>query len=72
MKNRKLMIETLELCHKLIGTCVETIKEMSAEIDSVERDYKNMADYAMKQKADNLRLDQKLTNILHGMPTERG
>ena len=67
MKNMKLTIETLELCYKLIGNCMETIKELSTNQEKLEIDYKGISEYAMKQKAENLSLEQKLTNILNGI-----
>ena len=67
MKDRKLFIETLEICNNLMANCIETMKELNKELDQTNGEYRKMAEYAMKQKADNLSLEQKLTNILNGI-----
>jgi hypothetical protein len=73
MNNNKLLIETYELCEKLIHNCVEVLKaydeeqaKREEENKKFENDYLALYSCLEEEYDKNNALDEKLTRILNG------
>jgi hypothetical protein len=66
MNNNKLLIETLEMCAKLIQNCTETLKAYEEEKAKFEKDYLALYETVEVEYNKNKTLDEKLTRILNG------
>lgn len=66
MNNNKLLIETLEICAKLIQNCTETLKVYEEEKAKFEKDYLKLYSCVEEERNKNKELDEKLILILNG------
>ena len=66
MKNAKILIETLEICGKLIQKCSQTLKEYEAQMEKYEKSQKEMFEIIERQEEQNNLLQEKVDKILRG------